>query len=93
VNSDQSFSGQIVDISSGGVYFSCAEVLALGAKVQLAIDWPALLLKETRLRLDVVGRVVRRDEHGTAIAILQYEFRTRKAASGESATPETIRVA
>jgi hypothetical protein len=91
--SDQVCSGKIVDIGSGGVCFSCAEVLPGGTKVQMAIDWPVLLSDGTGMQLRVTGRVLRQDRRGTAIEILRHEFHTRKTQPDQIAMPQEIRVA
>lgn len=67
--------GKIRDISSGGVRFVSSEMLALGTTVELSIDWPGA----SRLGLKGQGRVLRSDEHGTAIEFERYEFCTRKS--------------
>ncbi|MBF8285289.1 MAG: type IV pilus assembly PilZ, partial [Anaerolineales bacterium] len=63
--------------SSGGVLFSSDQVLSVGTKVELAIDWPFLLQRTCALRLVVMGRVLRSDPSGTAIQTERYEFRVR----------------
>jgi len=82
--------GKVCDISSGGVRFmsDCRQtvgnfsgILAPGKKVELSIDWPILLDGTCRLQLRGQGRIVRSDEHGTAIEIEHHEFCTRKAQS------------
>ncbi len=77
--SDRVVFGKIRDISSTGVRFTSSEILAPGEKVELSIDWPVLLNGACRLQLKGQGRIVRSDEHGTAIEIERHEFCTRKA--------------
>src|SRR5690349_14311639 len=81
LRSDGVVSGKICDISSGGVRFTSSEILAPGGKVELSIDWPVLPNGACRLQLKGRGRVVRSDEHGTAIEIEHHEFCTRKTQS------------
>jgi len=76
--SDRVVLGKICDISSHGVRFTSSEILALGATVELAIDWPVLLDGACPLQLKGRGRVLRNDKHGTAIEIERHEFCTRK---------------
>ena len=70
--------GKICDISSHGVRFTSSQILAPGAKVELAIDWPVLLDNACPLALRGQGRVLRSDRHSTAIEIERHEFCTRK---------------
>ena len=81
LRSDLVIFGKIRDISSSGVRFTSSEILALGKKVELSIDWPILLDSTCRLQLKGQGRVIRSDEHGTAIEIEHHEFCTRKTQS------------
>ncbi len=81
LRSDLIVFGKIRDISSSGVRFTSSEILAPGKKVELSIDWPILLDGTCRLQLRGQGRIVRSDEHGTAIEIEHHEFCTRKAQS------------
>jgi hypothetical protein len=90
--SDQVYSGTIVDMSSGGICFACPEVFPRGTKIELAIDWP-ISLDDVLLQLRVTGPVVRQDKRGTAIDILRYEFHTRKAHAAHNAMPTDVRVA
>jgi PilZ domain len=68
--------GNVVNISSGGVWFRTGRVLPLGSTVRLSIKWPMLLDNCHPLKLSMQGRVVRSDHHGTAIMLGHYEFRT-----------------
>ena len=70
--------GKSCDICSGGVRFASSETLAPATRVELSIDWPALLNGDCPLQLKVRGHVLRNDQHGTAIEIEHYEFRTRQ---------------
>jgi hypothetical protein len=66
-----------LDISSSGVAFYFGRSLPPGAFVELSLNWPCLLQDSCPLQLIVVGRVVRSDEHATAVMTIRYEFRTR----------------
>ncbi len=81
-------SGVVRDISTGGVLFASGEVLPSGSTVELSIEWPVLLHGTKRLRLKVYGRVVRSDDHGTAVRTIRYEFFT--AGQAPQAAQQTV---
>ena len=91
--SDRLFSAKTLNISSGGVYFSCAEPLVPDEKVELAIRWPVLLHGTSLLQLKVTGTVLRQDERGTVVKILRQRLHTRKRQPDWSTGPQEIRVA
>jgi hypothetical protein len=68
------------DISSRGVFVKTNIVLKVGKPVRLLIDWPVELNGGTPLQLAVVGKVVRSDRSGTAVSVLQHEYRLRSMA-------------
>lgn len=74
-------SGEVIDISSGGVLFRAADSPPVGAGVRLSIHWPALLHGTCPLKLVIEGRVVRHDDKGIAVALLRHQFRTRPRAA------------
>ncbi len=100
--------GVTKNISSGGVLIDIDRVLPVGRRIKLLIDWTATLEDGCLMRLQVLGRVIRSDSQGTAVAIIKHEFRTRaKNAVAEpnlansrisakreeiSRTPETTRI-
>jgi hypothetical protein len=63
-------------MSSGGIYFETQEPLPKDGRIELAMDWPFLLEGVCALKLVMRGRVVRSDAKGTAVRIMQHEFRT-----------------
>ena len=67
---------EILDIATGGVLLNTGGRLPVGRRIQLVIDWPALLNDGFALRLVVEGRVLRSHRTGTAIKIVRYDFRT-----------------
>jgi c-di-GMP-binding flagellar brake protein YcgR len=79
-NSDEMGTGQTVNMSSTGVYFTTEHILLPGKRLELAISWPAQLNNQTALKLVARGRIIRYDEGRAAMEIQQYEFRTAKAA-------------
>ena len=59
---------------------TAADVTALlpkGARVEIAVSWPAQLNGSTPLKLVAIGVLVRSEEKQAAIAIQSYEFKTR----------------
>lgn len=71
--------GQTIDISSGGILFTCESALPEGRPIELAVDWPALIDGVCALRLFAVGRVTRSEPLRAAMSIERYQFRTRRA--------------
>lgn len=71
--------GRTVDVSSSGLSFVADRPLLTGQKIQLYIDWPALLNQEVTLQLVIWGVVVRTDGPKSAIKIQQHDFKTRSA--------------
>ena len=68
--------GTSLDISSGGLAFTCNEPLKIGSYLELSVSWPVLLNQTCPLKLVASGRVVRSDQNRTAISLDRYEFRT-----------------
>ncbi len=66
------------DISSGGVFLKTPVILPVGKRLQIFIDWPALLDNHCPLRLVVSGRVLRSDTTGTAVGIIRYDYKLRR---------------
>jgi hypothetical protein len=71
--------GTSLDLSSGGIAFSTGTPLKIGSYLELSISWPVLLNQSCPLKLVASGRVVRSDQHRTAISLDRYEFRTTSA--------------
>jgi hypothetical protein len=74
--------GHAANISSGGLYFVCTEVLPMGVLIEVDLRWPALLDERQPLQLRVYGMTVRSTRAGTAMAISKYEFLTMRRSSG-----------
>jgi PilZ domain len=68
---------KIQDIGSGGVFLKTDRIFRLGESIQVLIDWPVLLDRRCPLRLVIFGKVLRSDESGSAVKLVQYEFRIR----------------
>ena len=71
--------GKTIDISSSGVLFGTQQRLRFGKRVEISVNWPAVLEGGCLLKLVAVGRVVRAEDTRAAMSIEQYEFRTRRA--------------
>ena len=69
--------GKTHDISTKGVFFSADQALPSGLDVELSMDWPLRLGALCQLQVKIAGKVLRSGEHGTAVQITHYEFRTR----------------
>jgi hypothetical protein len=76
-NLKQSGSGKTMNMSSGGVLFTTESGLPEGARVEIAVSWPAQLNGAIPLKLVAIGVLVRSDERQAAISIQRYEFKTR----------------
>lgn len=87
--------GQTLDLSSGGIRFDPGRQLPIGLHVELAIAWPVLLRNKASMQLIVSGRIVRAGQNGTAIAMVQHEFRTTGTVAssqkkGASSLPPSV---
>jgi hypothetical protein len=82
------------DISSGGILVQSADILPIGANVELRVDWPSRLDGRCPLRLVVAGKVLRTTARGTVISIARYEYRldakARMATSSNSVAPKDL---
>lgn len=69
--------GEVItsNVSSGGVLVQSTDILPIGERVELRMDWPARLDDGCRLGLVVVGEVLRTTACGTVISVLRYEYR------------------
>jgi hypothetical protein len=69
--------GRTINMSSNGVLFTTERPLAVGERVEVAVNWPAQLDNKCPLKLVTTGRIVRGGTGQAAIAIERYEFRTQ----------------
>ena len=76
--------GTTIDVSSGGILFRPNKELPEGHQLEMSISWPVLLENFPALQLAVSGVVIRTTENGSAVRILNHEFRTMARESGES---------
>ena len=68
-------SGRTMDLSSSGLCFSTDTPLSPGQRLDVSIDWPALLDGGVHLQLIISGVVVRTNGTVTAVQIQRHEFR------------------
>jgi hypothetical protein len=80
-----------LNISSGGVFLKTDQLLPVGERIQVFINWPVLLDQRCPLRLLMTGRVLRSDEAGAAVRTLRYDFKIR--VRGSNAVPSIDSVA
>jgi hypothetical protein len=70
--------GWVVNMSRDGILVSSQHEIAVGASVELNIEWPSLLHGRIPLRFVTVGEVVRNDASTFAVILDRYQFRTAK---------------
>jgi len=73
--------GRTLDISSRGFSIAAEHDIPVGARVEVAVEWPALLDGAIELLLVATGRVVRARDRSFALEFSQHEFRTTKRKS------------
>ncbi len=77
-------SGEVLNISSGGVLFAVDQQVPSAGEMELSIAWPAMLNNSVALNLVAVGPIVRTEAERVAVKIHRYEFRTAKASLAKS---------
>jgi len=87
--------GRTVDISSGGLLIASAHSILVGVRLEVTIEWPALLDGAIELVLVAAGQVVRARELSFALELSRYEFRTtkRKVKTGVAGAGQTAAMA
>ena len=78
--------------SIGRGFFETMQRLRPGKRVEVSVDWPALLEGRCPLKFVAVGRVVRAEDGRAAIHIEQHEFRTRRSKEPPSIEEGLARV-
>jgi len=76
--SGQTHASQTIDLSSSAVRFIAAEPLALGTRLQVAINWACSLDGGIALQLIAGGTVVRVCGAETVVTIEKHGFKTRR---------------
>jgi hypothetical protein len=71
--------GKTLELSSNEVRFTTQHLLKRGQRMRLAIDWPVMLDKTCRMKLEIFGCIVNCEPTEAAVKIQRYEFRTRGA--------------
>jgi c-di-GMP-binding flagellar brake protein YcgR len=67
--------GRALDMSAGGILIYLPEPVAIGTKLELAMDWTGLYHGRQAMRLFLVSAVARLDGRGVALRILSHRFR------------------
>ncbi len=67
--------GRSIDISAGGMMLDLTEDLETGTRVEILMDWPGVYFGKKKVRLFVIGSVVRAQRRGCAIRFLRHQFR------------------
>jgi len=75
--------GEVVtsDISGSGLLVQSTEILPVGERIELRMDWPTPLNGRYPLQLVVDGEVLAITTRGTVIGVTQYEYRAAKTRS------------
>jgi hypothetical protein len=70
--------GKTVNISSHGLLLVSEHKVPVGVRLEVLVEWPALLDGAIELLLVATGEVVRVWESSFALELSRYEFRTTK---------------
>lgn len=68
--------GQAVNLSSGGALVVSQHELAVGAELEVRMEWPPLLDGRIPLQLVAVARVVRCEASSFAVCFRRHQFHT-----------------
>ena len=77
-----------LNFSSHGILLTATEGVNKGQVISLSVRWSTGELAMPKVDLEIIGRVVRVSEQGTAVQILRYGFNPHhmKAAAGVAAS-------
>jgi hypothetical protein len=67
--------GRALDMNVGGILIHLPEPVAIGTKLELAMDWTGLYHGRQAMRLFLIASVSRNDTRGVALRILSHRFR------------------
>jgi hypothetical protein len=67
--------GLTCNVGSDGLLMKTTCVFPQGKRIELSLDWPAMLDGRLPLRLDILGKILWSSVRGTAVEILSYKFR------------------
>lgn len=70
--------GKTIDISSRGLVIVAEHSVRVGVRLEVTMEWPALLDGVVEIVLVAIGRVVRVRESSFALELSRHEFRTVK---------------
>lgn len=75
--------GLISEVSAGGVYFKTDQVLPVGKRIELRLEWPAQLDNGRRLWVAMKGKVLRSSAEGAAVQLFgsKSEFHVAEKAA------------
>jgi hypothetical protein len=79
--------GQVVNMSSGGVFIVSSHQLPVGVDLEVCMEWPPLLDGCVHLQLVALGRVVRCGKSSFALAFRRHQFRTLKCKLQPASIP------
>lgn len=67
--------GTVLDMSASGIRFETGDSIPHGAIIDLMMDWPGIYHGRNEVRLSLSGTVCRSGADGTALRILEHDFR------------------
>ena len=67
--------GVTCNVGSDGLLMKTTCVFPQGKRIELSLDWPAMLEGRLLLRLDIFGKIMWSNVRGTAVEILGHKFR------------------
>ena len=67
--------GVTCNVGSDGLLMKTTCVFPQGKRIELSLDWPAMLDGRLPLRLDISGKILWSNVRGTAVEILSYKYR------------------
>lgn len=82
LTSGQTGTGEVLNMSTGGLLFRCGSMLPAGELIRADLTWPFLLESGQSLELRVHGMVLRSDLAGTAISISKYQIHAAEQEGG-----------
>jgi hypothetical protein len=72
-----SVGSETLDISSSGMCLRCTDAPPLGSRMDVSVNWPAVLENGCRLKLVARARVIWRSNEAVGLMIERHEFRTQ----------------
>ena len=67
--------GRALDMSARGILIDIPETMAIGTRLELAMDWTGLYHDRQVMRLFLIAAVTRTDKRRIALRILSHRFR------------------